>query len=79
MTEPDTRKGIDKIKDRPPAGRFNEKRHLDRVIPVRMSAEKWDEIKKEANELGVNSSALVRIWIMDGLRRLRKGLKPEID
>ena len=30
------------------AARFNGRRHLDKVIPVRISTERWNQIKKEA-------------------------------
>lgn len=30
---------------------------------------RWDEIKKDASEVGLNASALTRMLILDGLRR----------
>ena len=48
------------------------KRTLDKVIPVRLSAEKWDELRKEAGELGVGPTTLARIWILERLRQRAK-------
>ena len=70
---------IGKTQEQLEAARFNEKRHFDKVIPLRISTEKWDEIKKEAGELDMSASALARMLILDGLRRLKSGLKPEAD
>lgn len=48
------------------------KRPLDKVIPVRMPSEKWEELRHEARELGVGPSTLARMWILDKLTRLRR-------
>lgn len=48
------------------------KKPLDKVIPVRLSAEKWEELRKEARELGIGPTTLARMWILE---RLRKGTK----
>ncbi|MDP2662444.1 MAG: hypothetical protein Q8R28_17125 [Dehalococcoidia bacterium] len=45
------------------------KRPLDKVIPVRLSAEKWDELRREAQELGVGPTTLARMWILERLRQ----------
>ena len=45
------------------------KKPLDKVIPVRLSADKWEEIKREARELGVGPTTLARMWILERLRR----------
>jgi hypothetical protein len=45
------------------------KKPLDKVIPVRLSADKWEEIKKEARELGVGPTTLARMWILERLRQ----------
>ena len=42
---------------------------LDRVIPVRLSAEKWEELRQEARELGVGPTTLARMWILERLRQ----------
>ena len=44
------------------------KKPLDKVIPVRLSAEKWEELRKEARELGIGPTTLARMWILDRLR-----------
>ena len=56
---------------------FNGKRHLDKVVPVRLSRESWEQIKKEADELGVGFTTLARIWILDGLRRQQNAANNE--
>ena len=66
-----------KTKQEMEAARFNGKAHLDKIIPVRLSGEKWAEIKEEASELGLSASVLARMWILDGLRRQKNGFKPE--
>lgn len=45
---------------------------LDKVIPVRLSAEKWEELRKEAGELGVGPTTLARMWILERLRHRAK-------
>lgn len=42
---------------------------LDKVIPVRLSADKWEEIRREARELGVGPTTLARMWILERLRQ----------
>lgn len=43
------------------------KRPLDKVIPVRLSAEKWEELRREAKELGIGPTTLARMWILERL------------
>jgi hypothetical protein len=45
------------------------KKPLDKVIPVRLSADKWEEIRREAEELGVGPTTLARMWILERLRQ----------
>lgn len=45
---------------------------LDKVIPVRLSAEKWEELRKEARELGIGPTTLARMWILERLRQRAK-------
>jgi hypothetical protein len=45
------------------------KQPLDKVIPVRLSADKWEEIRREARELGVGPTTLARMWILERLRQ----------
>jgi hypothetical protein len=48
------------------------RRPLDKVIPVRLSAEQWAEVGREARELGIGPSTLARMWIVERLQALRK-------
>ncbi len=41
---------------------------LDKVIPVRLSADKWEELRREAEGLGIGPTTLARIWILEQLR-----------
>ena len=45
------------------------KKPLDKVIPVRLSADKWEQIREEARELGVGPTTLARMWILEHLRQ----------
>jgi hypothetical protein len=45
------------------------KRPLDKVIPVRLPADKWEQIRAEARELGVGPTTLARMWILERLRQ----------
>jgi len=46
------------------------KRPLDKVIPVRLPTEKWEELRREARELGVGPTTLARMWILEKLRQV---------
>ena len=46
------------------------KRPLDKVIPVRLPSEKWEELRREARELGVGPTTLARMWILEKLRQM---------
>ena len=46
------------------------KRPLDRVVPVRLPSEKWEELRREARELGVGPTTLARMWILEKLRQV---------
>ncbi|MBI4299273.1 MAG: hypothetical protein HY666_05905, partial [Chloroflexi bacterium] len=48
------------------------KKPLDKVIPVRLSAEKWEELRKEARELGIGPTTLARMWILERLHQRTK-------
>jgi hypothetical protein len=48
------------------------KKPLDKVIPVRLSAEKWEEVRKEAQELGIGPTTLARMWILEHLQQRTK-------
>ena len=45
------------------------KRPLDKVIPVRLPADKWEQMRREARELGVGPTTLARMWILERLRQ----------
>jgi len=45
------------------------KKPLDKVIPIRISTEKWEEIRSEARELGIGPTTLARMWILEHLRQ----------
>jgi hypothetical protein len=79
MANPELHPTVKKTKEEIDVARFNEKRHFDKIIPLRISSERWEEVKKEAGALDMSSSALARMLITDGLRRLRQGLKPGSD
>jgi hypothetical protein len=52
------------------------KRPLDKVIPVRLSADKWEELRAEARELGIGPSTLLRMWVLEKLREVRSTRRP---
>jgi len=45
------------------------KKPLDKVIPVRLPSDKWEQIRGEARELGVGPTTLARMWILERLRQ----------
>jgi len=45
------------------------KKPLDKVIPVRLSGDKWEELRQEARELGIGPTTLARMWILERLRQ----------
>jgi len=45
------------------------KKPLDRVIPIRISTEKWEELRHEARDLGIGPTTLARMWILERLRQ----------
>ena len=49
--------------------RIEAKKPLDRVIPIRISTEKWEELRHEARELGIGPTTLARMWIIEHLRQ----------
>jgi len=48
--------------------RVEVKKPLDKVIPVRLPADKWEQIREEARELGIGPTTLARMWILQHLR-----------
>ena len=49
--------------------RVEVKKPLDKVIPVRLPADKWEELRREAKELGIGPTTLARMWILEFLRQ----------
>ena len=45
------------------------KKPLDKVIPVRLSADRWEELRQEAREMGIGPTTLARMWILESLRQ----------
>jgi hypothetical protein len=52
--------------------RVEVKKPLDKIIPVRLSTDKWKKIRKKAIELGVGPTTQACMWI---LKRLRQRVK----
>jgi hypothetical protein len=46
------------------------KRPLNKVIPVRLPSEKWEELPREARDVGVGPTTLARMWILEKLRQV---------
>lgn len=47
------------------------KRPMDKVVPIRLTAEHWAELRKTAAELGLGPTTLARMWILETLRSRR--------
>jgi hypothetical protein len=41
---------------------------LDKVVPVRLTSDKWAALRREATELGIGPTTLARMWILEKLR-----------
>lgn len=54
-------------------GKIGQIGHLEKVIPIRLTAKQWVQIKKEANKMSIGASTLARIWIVESLRKLTNG------
>jgi hypothetical protein len=50
---------------------FEVKKPLDKVIPVRLTDDKWSALRHEAIELGIGPTTLARMWILEKLRAVR--------
>jgi len=68
-TLPDTN---DDGRKKEPLNQSAVKKNLQKIIPIRVSQENWEQIKKEANRMGIGVSTLTRIWIMDDIQKLAK-------
>ena len=51
------------------------KRPLDKVVPVRLPSDEWEELRREARELGVGPTALARIWLLERLHQIAAARK----
>jgi len=49
--------------------RVEVKKPLDKVIPVRLPSDKWEQIREEARQLGVGPTTLARMWLLERLRQ----------
>ncbi len=56
------------------------KSHLQKIIPLRVSAEDWERLRKQAEGMGIGVSTLTRIWVMEKLGNTedRNTLKQEL-
>ncbi len=52
------------------------KRPLDKVVPVRLPSDTWEELRREARELGVGPTTLARMWILEKVRQVTVTRKP---
>ncbi len=52
------------------------RRPLDIVVPVRLSSETWAALRREARQVGVGPSTLVRIWVLERLRERQAASRP---
>ena len=48
---------------------------LDKVVPIRLTADNWKALYREARELGVGPSTLARMWLIERLRATEAGRK----
>src|SRR5207244_3289203 len=44
------------------------KQPLVKVVPIRMSDEQWRVLTREAEELGLRPTTLLRMWVLERLR-----------
>jgi hypothetical protein len=45
------------------------KRPLNIVVPVRLAADTWEDLRREAKEVGVGPSTLARMWLLERLKK----------
>jgi hypothetical protein len=46
---------------------------LGKVVPIRMSEDQWRILTREAEELGVRPTTLMRMWVLERLREAERG------
>ena len=52
------------------------KRPLDKVIPIRLPAAKWETLRREAKEMGIGPTTLARMWLLEKLRDVERAGHP---
>ena len=45
-------------------------RLLDKVVPIRLTSEQWEELRREARERGVSPTTLIRTWVLEKRREV---------
>ncbi len=48
------------------------KQPLDKVVPVRLAADRWEQLRCEARDRGIGPSTLVRMWVLEKLREVTR-------
>jgi hypothetical protein len=46
---------------------------LEKVVPLRMSDAQWRVLAREADELGLRPTTLMRMWVLERLREAERG------
>jgi hypothetical protein len=44
---------------------------MEKVIPIRVTAEQWQALREGAERLGIGPTTLVRMWALEQLRAVR--------
>jgi len=52
------------------------KQPLDKIVPIRLSADHWAELYRYAHELGIGPTTLARMWILEKLASVRATTSP---
>jgi len=52
------------------------KQPLDKIVPIRLSADHWAELYRYAHELGIGPTTLARMWILEKLALYRAYTSP---
>jgi hypothetical protein len=53
--------------------RLRVRQPLEKVVPIRMSDEHWRILSREAEELGLRPTTLMRMWVLERLREAERG------